>query len=233
MRILTFSRNECNRTVKIHRKYFHWKTIKLLKFSRRKNLAHSLAGSGSGLLLIVISCVLDPDSFIPDPEPGFWWPKTGKNLQLKKKFDIFLFAKTAIYLSLGLHKVRPNYNYKRSLLPSNENIQHFKKWNFSTFFYCCGSFLPCWIRIRNTGQKQDQYQNLGKKDTTTRKKSCWFIILTVSHHSGSQRSLNSSRKNKKLLKYPKAAWRGLNGVFINWHVRHLWYIYIYSSERNF
>ncbi len=80
-----------------------------------------------------------------DPDPGFWWPKIWKNLQLKK-LDIFL-SKIAIYLSLGLHKWGPSY--RRSLQPSKENIQHFKTWHFLTFFYFCGSFLPFWIRIQS------------------------------------------------------------------------------------
>jgi hypothetical protein len=52
-----------------------------------------------------------------------------KNLRRKKtakKFVyIFFLSKIAIYLSLGLHKGRPSY--RRSLQPSKENIQHFKK----------------------------------------------------------------------------------------------------------
>ncbi len=51
--------------------------------------------------------------------------KTGKNLQPKNKF---VGSKSAIYLSLGLHKGR--LSYRRSLQPSKENIQHFRTWNF-------------------------------------------------------------------------------------------------------
>ncbi len=50
------------------------------------------------------------------------------------------------YLSLGLHKGCPNN--RSGLQPSKENIQHFKTWNFFTFPYFCGSFLPSWIRIQ-------------------------------------------------------------------------------------
>ncbi len=63
-----------------------------------------------------------------------------------KKLNIF-WSKIAIHLSLGIYKGRPSY--RRSLQSSKENIQHFKIWNFITFFYFCGSFLPSWIRIRN------------------------------------------------------------------------------------
>ncbi len=31
---------------------------------------------------------------------------------------------------------------------SRKNILHFIAWNFLTFFYFCGSFLPSWFRIR-------------------------------------------------------------------------------------
>ncbi len=55
------------------------------------------------------------------------------------------WSKNAIYLSLGLHKVRPSY--RRSLQLSKEAIQHFKH-ELLKFFYFCGSFLPSWIRIR-------------------------------------------------------------------------------------
>jgi hypothetical protein len=40
-----------------------------------------------------------------------------------------------------------------------ENIQHFKKRNFSAFFYFCGSFLPSWIWIRIRNPETDM--NLG------------------------------------------------------------------------
>jgi hypothetical protein len=56
-----------------------------------------------------------------DPDPiriqGFNDQKLKRKKQLKKK-------KTAIYLSLGLHKVCPSY--RRSLQLTKEAIQHFK-----------------------------------------------------------------------------------------------------------
>jgi hypothetical protein len=42
-----------------------------------------------------------------------------KSQKLKRKKE-----KIAIYLTLGLHEGRPNY--RRSLQPAKENIQHFK-----------------------------------------------------------------------------------------------------------
>jgi hypothetical protein len=48
-----------------------------------------------------------------------------------------------------------NAGDRRSLQPSKENIQHFKTWKFSSFFYICGSFLPFWIWIRILIQNVD------------------------------------------------------------------------------
>jgi hypothetical protein len=64
----------------------------------------------------------NPDS---DPDPiriqGFNDQKLNKNYTKKKQN---FFNQTAIYLSLGLHKVRPSY--RRSLQLSREAIQHLK-----------------------------------------------------------------------------------------------------------
>ncbi len=56
----------------------------------------------------------------------FW-----KNITDGNFFKIFLWSKTAIYLSLGIHKVCPSY--RRSLQLSKEAIQHFKTWTFTNF----------------------------------------------------------------------------------------------------
>ncbi len=61
-------------------------------------------------------------------------------------------SKTTIYLSL-LYKGRPSY--RRNLQLSKENIQHFKHEKFLNFFYFYVSFLPSWIRIRNTVKNTD------------------------------------------------------------------------------
>ncbi len=70
--------------------------------------------------------IADPDP-VSDPE---FWPKIGKKFTAGIFFIYIFWSKIAIYLSLGLKDV------------------HFKIWKFFTFFYCCGSFLPSWIRIR-------------------------------------------------------------------------------------
>jgi hypothetical protein len=81
---------------------------------------------------------VDTNSLNPDPDPAF--PvKSGfrihihgfDNQKLKKKnpaeilLKIFFCSKIAIYLSIGLHRGR--LSYRRSLQPSKENIQYFKK----------------------------------------------------------------------------------------------------------
>ncbi len=63
-----------------------------------------------------------------------------------KFFFIFFLSKTAIYLSLGLHKVC--LSYRRSLQFSKEAIQHFKTWTFTNYFLLLWVILPSWIRIR-------------------------------------------------------------------------------------
>ncbi len=71
----------------------------------------------------------------PDPDPiriqGFNDQKLKKN-DSWNFFFFFFWSKTAIYLSLGLHKVCPSY--KRSLQLSKRAIQHFKTWTFTNFF---------------------------------------------------------------------------------------------------
>ncbi len=74
-----------------------------------------------------------------NPNPGFDDQKLTKKFVAGKK--MLWIKKVAIYLSLRLCKGRPGY--RRSLQPSKENIQHFKTWNFSTFFSIfVGHFCP-------------------------------------------------------------------------------------------
>ncbi len=61
--------------------------------------------------------------------PGLWWPKFEKHLQVNL---IFFWSKMAIRLPLSLHKKRPSY--RRSLQPSKNNIQHFKTLNSLQMF---------------------------------------------------------------------------------------------------
>ncbi len=62
---------------------------------------------------------------------GFNDQKLKKNYSWNKKLNFF-WSKTAIYLSLGLHKVWPSC--RRSLQLLKEAIQHFKTWTFTNFF---------------------------------------------------------------------------------------------------
>ncbi len=82
-----------------------------------------------------------------------WWfsfipQKVKKCLQITKALRRWCYqcCRLSIYLSLGLHKVRPSY--RRSLQLSKEAIQHFKTWTLTNCFYFCGSFFPSLIRIR-------------------------------------------------------------------------------------
>jgi hypothetical protein len=76
----------------------------------------------------------------PDPDPACQGedPRSGsgsgsrvlmtKNTEVKNTAENFFYhslIKNCNYISLGLYKERPSY--KRSLQPSNENIQQFKK----------------------------------------------------------------------------------------------------------
>ncbi len=71
------------------------------------------------------------------------WIRIQIQIQGFEKFTVeivfFFISKITIYLSLGRHKGRPSY--RRSLQPSNVNIQHFKTWNFFTFFSYLGSLV--------------------------------------------------------------------------------------------
>ncbi len=70
------------------------------------------------------------------------WSKNWKKIAAGK--NSYFWPKIAIYLSECLQEGRPSY--RKSLQPSEENIQRFKTWNSPPFFYFCGSFLPAWIR---------------------------------------------------------------------------------------
>ncbi len=98
----------------------------------------------------------DPD---PDPDPiriqGFNDQKLKKNYSWNL-FFIFLWSKTAIYLSLGLHKVCPSY--RRSLQLSKEAIQHFKTWTFTNFF------LLLWVIFALLDPDPDSESGSGSKD---------------------------------------------------------------------
>ncbi len=63
-------------------------------------------------------------------ESRVWMTKNWTKFTAEKNL-YFFGKKTAIYLSLGLHKGRTIY--RRSLQPSEKNIQHFKTWKFFTF----------------------------------------------------------------------------------------------------
>jgi hypothetical protein len=81
-----------------------------------------------------------------------------KKIQLN--FLYLFWSNIPIYLFFGLHKGR--LSYRRSLQPSKENIQHFKKLNSLTFFYVSGAFLPSWIPL-NPDPIRIRIHNIGSK----------------------------------------------------------------------
>ncbi len=120
--------------------------------------------------LVINTLDLDPDSYPhwqkmldsdPDPDPGFWRPEIEKESTAENFLTIF-WSEIAIYLFLGLHKGRPSY--RKSLLPTKDNIQHFKTWNFFTFVsnYCppgsvSGTSRPKWMRIYTVTDPDPQH----------------------------------------------------------------------------
>jgi hypothetical protein len=66
--------------------------------------------------------------------------KNWKNIVEKNKIFFYIKYYNLHVQSLGLLNGRPSN--RRSLQPSKENIQHFKKWNLITFFLFCGIFCP-------------------------------------------------------------------------------------------
>jgi hypothetical protein len=96
-----------------------------------------LFGGGGGVVAVLRILLIWSGSsilgWIPYPDPiriqGFYDQKL-KKCSAEKKIHFF-WIKTTIYLSLGLHKGCPSY--RRNLQLSQENIQHFKTWNFLIF----------------------------------------------------------------------------------------------------
>ncbi len=76
-----------------------------------------------------------------------WWSKIEKNY--KKFNNYFFWSKIAIYLSLGLHKIRPSY--RRSLQPSkdkNSILFSIFSGHFSPPGSGFGSAICMWIRFQ-------------------------------------------------------------------------------------
>jgi hypothetical protein len=83
--------------------------------------------------------------------------KNWEKIQLKKKFNFFVWSNTTIYLSLGLHKERPSY--RRSLQLSEEAIQHFKTWTIK-------KFLLLWVILALLEPDPDSESGPGSTDPT-------------------------------------------------------------------
>ncbi len=143
---------------------------------------------------------------VPDPDPiriqGFHDQKLKKNYSWNF-FYIFLGSKTAIYLSLGLHKVCPSIEeaFSSQKRPSNtskhELLQH--------FFYFCGSFLPSWIRIHRPDWIRIQsgsgsatlIQRLTFWGVVLQKRAVWSLedVCNLSHLTENIHELNGNRKS--------------------------------------
>ncbi len=151
--------------------------LNILRFVFKLNIISSIFSNAQFFsknrlaLILIAASVVDPYSFFPDPDPEFdvgdqygsraLMTKIVKKLPLKKK-EIFFLSKTAIYLSLGLHKVCAGY--RRSLQLTKEAIKHFKTWIFSTFVghFCppgwgSGSVIKLRIRIQWSDWIRIQY----------------------------------------------------------------------------
>ncbi len=87
---------------------------------------------------LIQHCRLNANS---DPDPGFWWPKIGKNLQL----DNFFYIKNCYLLIPGPPKRMSKLQEKPAVLKrEHPTFQNIKFLNFVLFV---GSFLPSWIRF--------------------------------------------------------------------------------------
>ncbi len=84
-----------------------------------------------------MTCIFAPEF---DPDPGYWWPKTVK--EIYKNWNL-------PYLSLGLQDVKAT---EEALKREHLALQNMK---FLNFFYFCRSFLPTWIRIRISNPDPD------------------------------------------------------------------------------
>ncbi len=113
-------------------------------------------------------------------------------LLMTKNWRNFFIKNFNCNLSLGLHKGRPSY--RRSLPPSKENIQHFKKLNLLTFLFLCVmfSFLEPDPDSESRSGSRDPIESGStteykvkndKKTLTSSSESLWQNFLLLSHSS--------------------------------------------------
>jgi hypothetical protein len=77
---------------------------------------------------------VNPD-LVPNPDPGFLWPKLKKKMQLK-----FFFLFLVKNCNLPKVAIIRDVQATGEALPSKNNIQHFKRWILLTVFYFLGHF---------------------------------------------------------------------------------------------
>jgi hypothetical protein len=111
----------------------------------------------------------------------------------KKKHE----KKAGVWIRIDLvriHKGRPTY--RKSLQPSKENIQHFKIWNYFTFFYLCGQFLSSWIRIQQFKLMRIRIRNLAKRASEGKYRGRNHNEKEMGRRKGSkEKSLQENEKN--------------------------------------
>jgi hypothetical protein len=120
---------------------------------------------------------------------------------------LFFIINCNFYLFLGLLKERPSYG--RSLQPSKENIQHFKKLNFLTFFLFLWVIValldpnpgtplnpdPIRVRIHNTAFKCSISLNIS--DMVTSKASYKEVDYNISNKSS--KTTSGSGRGEELI----------------------------------
>ncbi len=96
-----------------------------------------------------------PDSLIPDSDPAFkaeYQSESGSRvlgpiIYLQQKKLIYFWSKISIYYPwASIQDVQATGEAEKP--SSKDKFQHFKTWNFWTFFYYCTYIWPSWIRIQ-------------------------------------------------------------------------------------
>ncbi len=116
--------------------------------------------------------------YLVNPDPGFWWP----NKLFKycwKKLSFLIKNLNLLFPRLDPLKERPSY--RRSLLPSTENISTSKNEIYFLPSVFVSHFLPSWIRIRIQGPLWIRIHS----GSATRLKGivAWDEFLTISLYS--------------------------------------------------
>ncbi len=104
-----------------------------------------------------------------------------KKMKAVKKLNIF-WPIIAIYLTLSLHKGRPNY--RRSLHLSKENIQHFQTWNFFLFLFLWALLDPDTDSVTCLNPDAIRIQNTERNPCESEDTEQRMVRLTISIITG-------------------------------------------------